>query len=90
MKTQSRFGVTISESSSSDCNCFASIIKQGSDAVLYTQDCTGFTIEWQLYTLGVFNTDVTGGATYSLVGVAEPLRVRLTKDDCCNKFSNIL
>lgn len=90
MKVQSKLGVTLGASIGCDCNCYASIIKQASDAVLYTADCVGFTIEWQLYTLGVFTTDQTGGTTYSLIGVTEPLRVKLTSNDCCTKFSNVL
>ena len=90
MKIQSKLGVTIGVSAGCGCDCFASIIKQGSDAVLYIQDCVGFTIEWQKYALGTFTTDQTGGTTYSLIGVAEPLRIKLTSDDCCTKFSNVL
>lgn len=90
MKVQSKLGVTVGVDTSCDCNCYVSIIKQGSDAVLYTADCVGFTIEWQKYILGEFTTDVTGGTTYSLIGVTEPIRAKLTSDDCCTKFSNVL
>lgn len=90
MKTQSKLGITISLSTGCGCDCFASIIKQGSDAVLYIQDCVGFSIEWQKYALGTFTTDQVGGTTYSLIGVGEPIRVKLSNDDCCTKFSNIL
>jgi len=90
MKIQSRLGVTIPISDDCDCNCYASIIKQSSDAVLWTEGCDGFTIDWQLYDGSVFNTDQTSGTTYSLVGIADPLRVKLTNEDCCDKFSNVL
>lgn len=90
MKIQSRLGVTIPISDDCDCNCYASIIKLSSDATLFSQSCSGFTIEWQKYSMGVFSTDQVGGTTYSLIGVIEPIRVKLTSDDCCTKFSNVL
>ena len=90
MKTQSKLGVTINPSEGCGCSCYASIIKLSSDATLFSQSCSGFTIEWQKYSMGVFNTDQTGGTTYSLIGVTEPIRVKLTSDDCCTKFSNVL
>ena len=90
MKIQSKLGVTVGSSTGCGCNCFTSIVKLGSDATLFSQDCAGFTIEWQTYTLGNFVTDQTGGTTYSLIGVTDPVRVKLTSDDCCTKFSNVL
>ncbi len=90
MKIQSRLGVTIGAGTGCNCGCYASIVKLGSNAELFTEGCVGFTIEWQKYSVGSFGTDQTGGTTYDLIGVTEPIRVKLTSDDCCTKFSNVL
>lgn len=92
MKIQSRLGVTIPVSGGCGCNCFVSIIKadDSEQSLLYTENCDGFSIEWQLEDSEDFVTDQVGGTTYSLIGVTDPLRVKLTNDDCCTKFSNIL
>lgn len=92
MKIQSKLGVTIGAGTDCGCNCFASIIKADDsfESLLYTENCDGFSIEWQLEDGGEFTTDQIGGTTYSLVGVVDPLRVKLTSADCCTKFSNVL
>ena len=89
MKTQSRFGVTISGTS---CNyCTGSIAKYGSDAIFYGEPCVGLDpIEWQVDSGSGFITDQVGGLSYNLIGFTDILRVKLSGENLCTKYTNVL
>lgn len=93
MKIQSRIGVTIPKDNISCC-CTAQIqqLTIGSSVpvnLTLSSDCEFFDIEWQSWNFSTEVWDVaqTGGQTYILQDDAELLRVKLSKEGCCDKYT---
>jgi len=90
-KTQSRFGATIVNNC--NCNCWAQInyeILGTGNLELYTENCTGGVISWQLFDTDnrTWTTFQTGGNTVTDIDDTY-IRVKITKSGCCDVYSNV-
>lgn len=93
MKVQSRIGVTIPKNNLACC-CTAQIQQLTIGPAIpvnltLSSDCEFFSIEWQSYNFSTEVWDVAqvGGETYLLVEDAELLRVKLSKEGCCDIYT---
>lgn len=93
MKVQSRLGVTIPQQNESCC-CAAQISKlteiANSDAQLWTfAHCDGFSIEWQIWDFlnSEWDTAQVGGETYDWLDDGEIVRVKMSKEGCCDYYT---
>jgi len=96
MKIQSRLGVTIPKTNLSCC-CSPSVYRPVEDPldstlVLILLGCNGFTIEWQSWYVGEAEWVVaqSGGETYTWIEDGEWIRVKLSKEGCCDVYSQAI
>lgn len=93
MKVQSRIGITIPKDNLSCC-CAPTIYRPVEDPldnnlVLIPYGCVDFDIEWQIWDVigEEWIMSQVGGSTYTWGEDGERVRVKMSKEGCCDVYS---